>query len=74
MASLHCSPKDLPTSIIVVDALDESHRGKEFLEELLRDTANVQNDIKKWKYSRMSLNWHYCHSGRANSSSMQRLL
>jgi len=28
--------KDLPTSIVVVDALDESDRGTEFLEELLR--------------------------------------
>jgi hypothetical protein len=28
--------KDIPTSIVVVDALDESDRGTEFLEELLR--------------------------------------
>ena len=32
----HCKDRDLPTPIIVVDALDESDRGTEFLEELLR--------------------------------------
>ena len=80
--------KDIPTPIVVVDALDESDRGTDFLKELLRvihagqlagikflvtsrpdpkivkicksfppnaicklhevDTANVQNDIKKY--------------------------
>jgi len=32
----HLNDRDIPTPIVVVDALDESDRGTEFLEELLR--------------------------------------